>query len=60
MLIRIKTENAFDMYQHLPLEKRDELTEDFREGIVIAYHLQEYVFVRGKDYSILVNEESED
>ena len=57
MLIRKSTEDVFDMYQSLPQNKKDELSEDFKDAILLAYHLESYVFVKGRDYAILVNEE---
>lgn len=57
MLIRLPTANVFDMYQALPTELKDELSEDFKEAIYHVYHLESHVFVKGRDYKILINEE---
>lgn len=57
MLIRKSTEDVFDMYQALPQNKKDELSEDFKDAILLAYHLESCVFVKGRDYAILINEE---
>lgn len=57
MLIRKSTEDVFDMYQSLPQNKKDELSEDFKDAVLLTYHLEGYVFVKGRDYAILINEE---